>query len=169
MNPLPIPDGEPLAADPGMCPTWWGAELDASQYWRWVLAGLKGCTWLAVGAAGAQMGTSSPSPSFTGPAPRPQGQVCLAGLAGHLRGQLDGICTLILLRALPRARLPGGDRKSAWAPGPDPCGSLEMWQEVGLRWGSRGLGGQGKEMEKLAAACARVDLNVETWIDLQGD
>lgn len=76
---------------------------------------------LAVGAVGAQMGTSSPSPSFTGPAPRPQGQVRLAGLAGHLRGQLDGICPLlILLRALPRARLPGGDRKSAWVPGPDP-------------------------------------------------
>lgn len=111
---------------------------------------------LTVDAAGAQMGTISPSPSFTGPAPRPQGQVCLAGLAGHLRGQLDGICTLlVLLRALPRAHLPGGDCKSAWAPGPDPCESLEMWQEVGLEMGESKAGGQGKEMEKLAAACTR--------------
>lgn len=85
------------------------------------------------------------SPS-AGAASRPQGQVCLAGLAGYLRGQLDGLCALlVLLGALPWACLPGGDCKSTWAQGPDPCGVLR--DLVGGVLG--GLGGEGKELGKL--------------------
>lgn len=93
---------------------------------------------LAVGEEGPQMGTSSPSPSLTGPAPRPQGQVCLAGLAGHLRGQLDGLCALLILfRALPRARLSGGDRKSAWALTLTRTVLRDLVGRWAWRWGSR--------------------------------
>lgn len=123
--------------------------------------------YLAVDEEGPQMGTSSPSPSLTGPAPRPQGQVCLAGLAGHLRGQLDGLCALLVLfRALPRARLPGGDRKSAWALSPDPRGVLrDLVGRWAWRWGSR----EGWESRggNWLLYILRVDSNVETWLVLQ--
>lgn len=117
------------------------------------------------------MGTSSPSPSLTGPAPRPQGQVCLAGLAGHLRGQLDGLCALLVLfRALPRARLSGGDRKSAWALSPDPrsWGPQRFGGEVGLEVGGVERAGRSRG-ENWLLHILRVNLNVETWLVLQRD
>lgn len=55
--------------------------------------------------------------SPAGPAPGPQGQVRLPGLAGHLRGQLDGVCALLILRgALPWACVSGGHRKCRRGP-----------------------------------------------------
>lgn len=63
-------------------------------------------------------------PAPTGPAPGSQGQVRLPGLAGRLRGQLAGVRALLVLRrALPWARLPGGHRKCPRGPG--------LWADVG--------------------------------------
>ena len=65
-----------------------------------------------MGSAPPDMALAHAPPPPAGPAPGPQGQVCLPGLAGRLRRQLDGLHALLILRgALPRAHLPGGHRK----------------------------------------------------------
>lgn len=116
----------------------WKVQRSGNCPWLWAQ---QGCTWAPPHLL----------PSSAGPAPRCQGQVCLASLAGHRRGQLDGLCALLVLfGALPWSRLPGGDRKSAWTQGPDPCGDLRDLMGGGLGIGGvEGWGDQGEEAGKL--------------------